>query len=143
MADLPTIFRRRPREQGTDPRRDRTPRFWYKDAGQNMPAEVRMALARFRQLPEKVRAQIPLWGWLIGGGTPVGKMEQSEVQYGPPPSDKAMQRCHNCIHFYRHETTGVQICAWVKGVISPTAWCNKWAAPISRKAYVDYQQKGR
>lgn len=128
---------------GKSPRK--APRFWYKNAEQNMPVEVRMALARFRQLPEKIRAQLPAWGWLLGGGTPKLKMEQADVQYGSPPSNPLTQhhRCQNCNRFYQHVPTGTGVCDWVRGVIAPNAWCNRWAPAITREAYVRYQDGGK
>lgn len=135
MAELPTIFRRRAKDA-----LKRAPRFFYAHAGKNAPAEVKLALARFRALPEKVRAQIPAWGWLLGGGTPPLKMDKADVQYGPPPADRTHQRCSNCNRSYQHVGSGTFICDWVRGSIAPQAWCNRWMPVMQRDQYVSYQE---
>lgn len=119
----------------------KAPRFWFVGAESGAPVEVKMAIARFRRLPERVRGQMVLWGWLGGPGmTPKMKFEQDEVNYGQPPTDKAFERCHNCNHFFKQEASGVQICAIVKGApISPIAWCSRWTKAISAKAFIAYQ----
>jgi hypothetical protein len=131
-----TSFRRRAKDAVR-----RVPKFWFIGAERGAPVEVRMAIARFRQLPEKVRGQMVLWGWLGGPGmTPKMKFEPNEVNFGPPPAGKAFERCGGCNHFFTHHPTGVTICAIVKTApISPLAWCSKYVPAISAKAFIKYQ----
>jgi hypothetical protein len=115
--------------------------FWYGSTGRRAPKLVQFAIAQFRQLPTKVRAQVPLLWWLLGESTAQFKMTQPEAQYGSPPPDRQQQRCRTCLSAYQHITTGTLICSQMAGTIAPEAWCRLWKPAISPQAYATLQER--
>lgn len=101
--------------------------FFYPDAGHNAPPGVRAEIDRFRSLPLKERAKLPLLYWLLGSGTPVVKMAQDDVAY----TDKSQvygQTCGNCRHMYYYLKGSFHICDFVRGKVELPGWCNRWEA---------------
>lgn len=103
-----------------------TPGFIYPDAGgEDAQPEVQDAVERFRDLPLKERAKLPLLYWLLGSGTPELKFAKADVAYGLPQARN--QTCENCVFAYAHLATGDLICSQVSGTIDPQKWCNRWS----------------
>jgi hypothetical protein len=134
------LVRRQRRERTQlDARGRGHPPFWYGSTGRRAPKLVQLAIAQFRQLPTKVRAQVPLLWSLLGESTAAYKMTQPEGAYGPP--QVANQTCGNCLSGYVHCTTGTMICSQVAGVIRPQDSCRLWKPAISPQAYAAAQER--
>ena len=102
----------------------------YPAAGLQAPPEIRLAIARFRKLPQTLKARVPLLYWLLGSGTPPYKMNPADALYGaPPPAAQAMgQKCANCRFAWQNVKGRNYICSQIAGPIAPAAWCRLWVA---------------
>lgn len=100
----------------------------YPDAGIEGKAqpEVVAAVERFRDLPAKAQARLPLLYWLLGSGTPAYKMSKEAGAYGPTPSDRKGEICGNCRFAYARVLNGQLICSHIEGDIAWKAWCRLW-----------------
>ena len=108
------------------------PRFLFPEAGLRSPDEVRAAVWRFRQLPERVRALKPILYWLLGESTRPFKFSRDDVEYVEHPVNS--QRCGSCWHaFHRVVTADKYVCEIVGGEIAPAHWCNRWTATGPRR----------
>lgn len=113
----------------------------YPDAGIPGKAqpEVVEAVERFRTLPARVRARLPLVYWLLGDGTPPYKMSKDDSAYGAPPPQAKGQVCGNCRFAYVRILTGDIICSQIEGRVGWGAWCRLWAGaggkPIRDKSW--------
>ena len=105
-------------------------KYAYPEAGDKAHPLVARAVRVFRKAPKKVKERLPLLWVLLGPkGTQPYKMSKADSTYGPPPPHFQNQRCGNCNLAYRHEVSGVLICAWVRGTINPGLWCRFWIPP--------------
>lgn len=113
----------------------------YPDAGIRGKAqpEVVEAVERFRSLPARVRAKLPLLYWLLGAGTPPYKMTREDSDYGAPPPQAAGHVCGNCRFAYARVLTGDVICSQIEGRVGWAAWCRLWAGaggkPVRSEAW--------
>lgn len=111
----------------------------YEGAGRGAPAGVRAAIRVWRRLSLAKRSRGALLWWLLGpDGTPPFKMPQLQAAYQPRPKDR--QKCANCDSMYRHVPTGTYICDQIRGAVVLEAWCRLWRKPLSKAAYVAFQE---
>lgn len=98
----------------------------YPQAGVSAQPEVQYAIERFRQKPDRERAQLPLLYWLIGSSTPPYKMSKPDAKYVDP--SPVAQKCENCRHSWASVKHGFHICALITGRIEGSATCRLWEA---------------
>lgn len=116
--------------------------YLYPEAGSGASSGVLRDLEELRKLPVEERGQSPAWVHLLGPeGTPPYKMTKLEVAY--TDESPYQQNCANCIRSYTHNTTGVSICDWMRGVVDPKGWCRVWKEPMPREEYEAYQERGQ
>ena len=95
-------------------------------AGVNAPNGVKIAIARWRKLPKKIRDKKPLLYWLLGSGTPPYKMSKKDSNY-IGKSVKGMN-CGNCRYTFRRHVNDELICSQIKGNIILDQWCRLWVS---------------
>jgi hypothetical protein len=99
----------------------------YPNAGENAQPEVKEAIKRFLELTEEERAKQPLWGWLLGEGTPHFKISAEDSEYTDKSKDKKLT-CSNCEWFHIKVANQKGICSKIEPYVKSEGWCNRWAA---------------
>ena len=97
---------------------------FYPQAGETAQPEIQAAIARFRELPEAERAEIPLLWWLLGDGSQPYKMSKPDSNY--VDHSRSRQQCQGCLHAYYRVADEAFICSVIRGIIEPKGWCRLW-----------------
>lgn len=99
--------------------------YMYPEAGRYAQPEIKEAIQRFRALPFKQRAELPLLWWLLNDSTQSFKMTKEESEY-IEVAETGTQRCSNCDFAYFSVRFKVYICSQIHGEIRPSGWCRLW-----------------
>lgn len=97
----------------------------YHDLLKDAPLWVISAFNEYKKLPSASLKRMPFLYFLLNKGTNPAKLPKAFVLYTEKEIIKS-QNCANCVHSYKHNTSGRFICDQMRGWIKPKAWCKLW-----------------
>jgi len=104
-------------------------KYEYKKIGSVQP-EVKIAIDRFRNLPDKEKRKQNLLQWLIGGSTQPYKVSQKDSKY--TNVSKKSQTCGNCKYLYLEWYTKKFICSEIQDAVHVQGWCDRWEGSLKK-----------